>query len=55
MRCPAGMAEGVTTSSPLICKEPPFQVGGLDGGIAPQHTLSAIPMPFASSSGQRLT
>jgi hypothetical protein len=32
----------------------PFPVGGLEDGIVPQRTLSAIRMPFASSSGQRL-
>lgn len=32
----------------------PFPVGGLEGGIVPQRTLSAIRMPFASFSCQRL-
>jgi hypothetical protein len=53
---PAGVAEGVTTSSPsTYAKDSPFPVGGLECGIVPQRTLGAIRMPFASSSSERLT
>jgi hypothetical protein len=38
-----------------IYKGPPFPVGGLEGGFVPQRTLGAMRMPFASSSGERLT
>jgi hypothetical protein len=52
----AGAADGVTTSSSLAsAKDSPFPEGGLGCGIMPQSTLGAIRMPFASSSGERLT
>jgi hypothetical protein len=52
---PAGVAERHDFLAFGIYKGRPFPVGGLEGGFVPQRTLGAIRMPFASSSGERLT